>query len=67
MATPQRSVCYVVGRKAVMASNNHQYIAEPYTVFLSESDAMAAADLVERVSGERPLIVEAALYSPDHP
>jgi hypothetical protein len=61
------STCYIMGRKAVIASNGHEYIAEPFIVFPTKEAAEEAADMVFRVSGERPMIVEAAAYKDRRP
>jgi len=56
------SACWIIGRKAKLVTNGHEYIAEPFLVFEREADADAACDMVERVSGERPMKAEAASY-----
>lgn len=56
--------CWVIGRKTTLATNGHSHISEPFIVFESEAEALSAADMVEKVSGERPLIVEASLWKP---
>lgn len=55
------SKCWIIGSKATIASNGHEYIAEPFIVFEDERKADAACDMVERVSGTRPMKTEAAL------
>lgn len=55
------TTAWIMGRKHELP-NGHAYIGEPYIVFLDEGEAENAADLVERVSGERPDIVEASLH-----
>lgn len=57
------SSCWILGRKATIAPNGHEYIAEPFIAFYTEKAADEAADMIERVSGERPMKVEASLYS----
>jgi hypothetical protein len=56
------SKCYVIGKKAKLAANGHEYIAEPFIVFEGEGEAIGACDMVEKITGERPMQVEAALY-----
>lgn len=56
------SACWIIGRKATITANGHEYIAEPFIVFAEEAEADAACDMVERVSGERPMKVEGAVY-----
>ena len=56
------STCWIIGRKATIAANGHEYVTEPFIVFESEEEAMAACDMVERVSGERPKIVDGSFY-----
>lgn len=57
------SKCWIIGRKATIAANNHEYVTEPFIVFQSEAEANAACDMVESVSGERPKKTEGALYT----
>jgi hypothetical protein len=57
------SQCWIIGRKATIASNGHTYITEPFIVFDTEAGADSACDMVERVSGERPMKAEAARYA----
>lgn len=56
------STCWIIGRKATIAANGHEYITGPFIVFDSEAEADSACDMVERVSGERPMKVDAAQY-----
>jgi hypothetical protein len=58
----EMSKCWIIGRKATIATNGHSYIAEPFIVFDTEAEADSACDMVERVSGERPIKAEAAAY-----
>jgi hypothetical protein len=58
---------WIIGRKATIASNGHDYVAEPFIAFISEHDADAACDMIERVSGERPMKAEAELMSVARP
>lgn len=53
------SLCWVIGKRARIESNGHEYIAEPFIVFQTEAEADAACDMVQKVSGERPMKVEA--------
>jgi hypothetical protein len=55
------SKCWIIGRKATL-TNGHSYIAEPFIAFETEAQADAAIDMVFKVSGERPMKTEAALY-----
>lgn len=55
------SACWIIGRKTTLA-NGHEYPAGPFIVFETEDEAGAAADMVEKISGERPVIIEGALY-----
>jgi hypothetical protein len=54
--------CWIIGKKARIAANGHEYVAEPFIVFAREDEADAACDMVERVSGERPMKAEGSLY-----
>lgn len=56
------SVCWIIGKKAVIQSNGHEYMTQPFIAFENEADADAACDMIEKVSGERPLKADAALY-----
>lgn len=56
------STCWIIGKKVKIESNGHEYLAEPFIVFESEEQAVAACDMVEKVSRERPGITEAAFY-----
>lgn len=51
---------WIIGRKATIATNFHNYIAEPFIAFESEAEADAACDMIEKVSGERPMKSEAS-------
>jgi hypothetical protein len=57
------STCWIIGRKATIAGNGHEYITQPFIVFNTEAEADSACDMVERVSGERPMKADAALYA----
>ena len=52
---------WIIGRQ-IELPNGHKYLAEPFIAFESNADAQAACDMVEKVSGERPAITDAALY-----
>jgi hypothetical protein len=54
---------WIIGPKATIVSNGHEYIAQPFLAFRTEAEADQACDLVERVSGERPMKVSAALMA----
>lgn len=54
--------CFIIGRKNTIASNGHAYIGEPFIVFMHEDEAVAACDLVEKISGERPMMVPASRH-----
>lgn len=58
------STCWIVGRRVVIQSNSLEYVGQPFIVFETEADANEAADLVEKVSGERPIVVESS-FCPD--
>lgn len=51
---------WIIGRKATIATNGHSYITEPFIAFTSEAEADEACDMIERVSGERPMKAEAS-------
>jgi hypothetical protein len=53
---------WIIGRKATLQSNGHEYMAEPYIVFEAEIDADLACDMIEKISGERPIKTSSALY-----
>ena len=55
------SKCWIIGHMAELATNGHKYVAEPFIVFLNEAKADAACDLVEKISGKRPMKTEASL------
>lgn len=55
------SAIWIIGRKATLP-NGHEYLAEPFIAFETNEDAQAACDMVEKVSGERPIITSGALY-----
>lgn len=57
------STCWIIGRKAVIAANNHEYMTQPFIVFQTEAEADSACDMVEKVSGERPMKADGALYT----
>lgn len=54
---------FIIGRKTTIASNGHEYMAEPFVAFYSEAEADAACDMVERVSGERPMKTKASMMT----
>ena len=56
------SACWIIGQKKVIASNGHAYMGEPFIVFQTEAEADSACDMVEKVSGERPMKAESSLY-----
>lgn len=60
MTTP--TTCWIVGRKATIATNGHEYVTGPFLVFDLEHEADSACDMVQRVSGERPMKVEASKW-----
>lgn len=55
------SICWIIGRKVTM-TNGHDYMAEPFIVFDDKAEAEKASNLIEKISGERPKITEAARY-----
>jgi hypothetical protein len=52
---------WIIGRQ-VELPNGHKYLAEPFIAFETNEDAQAACDMVEKVSGERPMISSSVLY-----
>jgi hypothetical protein len=52
---------WIIGR-AVELPNGHKYMAEPFIAFETNEDAQAACDMIAKVSGERPMIADAAFY-----
>jgi hypothetical protein len=54
------STIWLIGRKVTLATNGHEYIGEPFIAFASEAEAIEACDMVEHVSGERPMMTTAA-------
>lgn len=56
------SAIWILGRKAKIVTNGHEYLAEPFIAFETNEDAQAACDMIEKVSGERPGITSGALY-----
>lgn len=60
------SAIWIIGRKATIASNGHEYLTEPFIAFETEADADAACDMVEKVSGERPMKATASLMEAAH-
>lgn len=56
------STIWIIGRKATIATNLHEYMTEPFIVFETNEDAQAACDMIEKVSGERPMIASSVLY-----
>jgi hypothetical protein len=56
------SKCFIIGRKATLLATGTYYIAEPFIVFEDEGEADGAADMVFRISGERPMKAEGAFY-----
>lgn len=54
---------WIIGRQ-VELPNGHKYMAEPFIAFEREEDAIGACDMIMRVSGERPMISDAAYYRP---
>lgn len=54
------TMIWIVGRK-VELPNGHLYMAEPFVAFGTNEAAQKACDMVERVSGERPMIASAPI------
>lgn len=52
---------WIIGRK-VELPNGHTYMAEPFIAFETNEDAQAACDMIAKVSGERPMIADAAFF-----
>lgn len=52
---------WIIGRKVTLP-NGHSYVAEPFIAFERNEDAQAACDMIEKVSGERPMIADAAYF-----
>lgn len=57
---------WIIGRKATLP-NGHHHIAEPFIAFSTNKDAQEACDMIERVSGERPMIASASMTARRHP
>lgn len=57
---------WIIGRKATIESNGHEYMTEPYIAYGTEAEANDACDLVQQISGERPMKAEVA-YRPAVP
>lgn len=55
------SAIWIIGRRVALP-NGHHYAAEPYIAFETNAQAQAACDMIEKVSGERPMIMDAAFY-----
>jgi hypothetical protein len=51
---------WIIGRK-VELPNGHAYMAEPFIAFGSNKAAQDACDMIQKVSGERPMITDAAI------
>jgi len=56
---------WLIGRKATLP-NGHSYMTEPILAFERNEDAQAACDLVEKISGERPMLTSAGLFKKGH-
>jgi hypothetical protein len=56
------SECWIIGRKVTLLATGTVYIAEPFIAFETEGQADTACDMVESVSGERPIKTKGALY-----
>lgn len=56
-----KQMCWIIG-KLVKLPNGHEYIAEPYVVFDTQEDAIAARTMIEDVSREHVGMREAALH-----
>jgi hypothetical protein len=52
---------WVIGRQ-VELPNGQKYMAEPFIAFETNEDAQAACDMIAKVSGERPIVTNAAFY-----
>lgn len=52
---------WIIGRRVTMANLN-EYMGEPFIAFETNQDAQAACDMIEKVSGERPMITDSVLY-----
>lgn len=53
---------WIIGRKATIASNGHDYIAEPFIAFASEADAIEARDIILKITGETIWIVKVPIF-----
>lgn len=51
---------WIVGRKVALP-NGHTYMTEPFIAFETNEAAQQACDMVERISGERPVIASAPI------
>lgn len=56
------SICWIIGHKTTLADNGLEMLSQPFIVFDEEAEADAACDMVERVSGERPMKAEGSRY-----
>lgn len=61
MALKITNIVWIIGSKATILSNGHEYMAEPFIVFETEAEADAACDMVEKISGQRPMKSSASM------
>ncbi len=61
------SEIWIIGRKATMATNGHEYISTPFIAFHTEAEALRAREMIEKVSGEKVMITSAALMNESEP
>lgn len=52
---------WILGRRTTL-QNGHNYPAEPLLAFETNEQAQGAADLVQKISGERPMITSATYF-----
>lgn len=54
---------WIIGRKATLATNGHEYITTPFIAFHTEAEAQRAREMIEKVSGEKVMMTIAALWN----
>lgn len=61
------NLVWIIGRKATILANGHEYITEPFIAFTKEDDAIKAREMIEKISGEKAMLVTASLMSERQP
>lgn len=54
---------WIIGRKAIILANNHEYMAPPFLGYATEAEALRAREVVEKISGEKVMIAEVPMMS----